>query len=111
MNPSYLSRTVRESGMSMVYWLDNSTLGFLEGKQASMRYLDIMVDEVHPSMLHFYPDGDAHFMDDNATKHRSRSVQNWFAERQLSSNTSSLTTTQPGTEPIENVEEIREIPI
>ncbi|KFM66807.1 hypothetical protein X975_10900, partial [Stegodyphus mimosarum] len=55
---------------------------FLERKQAAMRYLDILADQVHPPVLHFYPDGDGYFMDDNATVHCARSVQNWFTEHQ-----------------------------
>ncbi|GFV34853.1 alpha-mannosidase 2 [Trichonephila clavipes] len=47
-----------------------------------MRYLDILVDEVHPTIWHFYPDGNRYFMDDIATIHRTRNVQNWFAEHQ-----------------------------
>ena len=39
-----------------------------------MRYLDLLADQVHLVMLHFYPDGDGYIMDDNASMHRARSV-------------------------------------
>ncbi|GFS47272.1 hypothetical protein TNCV_4862511 [Trichonephila clavipes] len=45
-----------------------------------MRYLDVLADQVHPAMLHFYPDG---FMDDNTAVHWAKSVQNWIAEHQF----------------------------
>ena len=56
--------------------------GVSRGKQTTMRYLVILVDQVHPAMLHFHPGGDGYFMDDNAPMYRDRSVQNWFAEHQ-----------------------------
>ncbi|GFX90819.1 uncharacterized protein TNCV_3166501 [Trichonephila clavipes] len=49
---------------------------FYEGKQTTKRYLDIL----DPAMLHFYPNGDGYFTDDNATIHHARSIQNWFSE-------------------------------
>ncbi|GFX77538.1 hypothetical protein TNCV_4025881 [Trichonephila clavipes] len=80
MNPSCLTRAVQESGGSimipnMFYWLGSGALVFLEGKQTAVRYLEILVDQVHPAMLHFYPDGDEYLMDVNATIRRVGSVQ------------------------------------
>ncbi|GFX84110.1 hypothetical protein TNCV_4859181 [Trichonephila clavipes] len=62
----------------MFCWHKSGVLGILEGKQVAMRYLNILTEEVHSPMLHFYPDGDEYFMDDNATIHRAISVQNWL---------------------------------
>ncbi|GFV43062.1 uncharacterized protein TNCV_1458911 [Trichonephila clavipes] len=62
----------------MLYRHGKGALVFLEGKQAAMGSLDILAD--HLAMLHFYPDGEGYFMEDNATMYRARSVQDWFAE-------------------------------
>ncbi|GFW67086.1 hypothetical protein TNCV_4031051 [Trichonephila clavipes] len=69
----------------MFCWNGSSALGFLEGKQTTMRYLDTFSNQMYSEMLHFYPDGDGYFMDDNATKYRAKGVQNWFAEHQYDS--------------------------
>ena len=87
MNQSCLTRTVQGSGGStmiwdMFRWHGSCALVFLESKQIAMRYLDILADQVHPAMLHFYPDGDRYFVENNAPMNRVRNVQNWFAEHQ-----------------------------
>ncbi|GFU52903.1 hypothetical protein TNCV_1142151 [Trichonephila clavipes] len=64
----------------MFFWSISHALMFLEDKQTVMRYLDIMADQMHPAMWHFYPASDGYFMNDNATIHRTRSVQSWFVE-------------------------------
>ncbi|GFS72873.1 uncharacterized protein TNCV_1392801 [Trichonephila clavipes] len=61
-------------------WHENGALVFLENKQTAMRYLDILRDQMHFAMLDFYPDSDGYFMDDYATIHRARNIQNWFVE-------------------------------
>ncbi|GFW82598.1 hypothetical protein TNCV_3491701 [Trichonephila clavipes] len=38
----------------------SGALVFLESKQASLRFLDILADQVHPAMLHFHPDVDGY---------------------------------------------------
>ncbi|GFW77317.1 uncharacterized protein TNCV_924331 [Trichonephila clavipes] len=63
-------------------WHGSGVLVFLESKQTAMRYLNILADQVHPAMLHFYPDGDGYFMDSNATIHLARSVRNSSDEYQ-----------------------------
>ena len=68
-----------------------------------MQDLYILVDQVHSAMLHYYPDGDGYFMDDNAPIHRARSVQNWFAEHQPDFQHLSWPTHIPDLNPIENV--------
>ncbi|GFX29548.1 hypothetical protein TNCV_4776201 [Trichonephila clavipes] len=44
-----------------------------------MRYLDLLADQVYPAVLHFGPDGDGYFKDDNASIHHVRCVQNRIA--------------------------------
>ena len=68
-----------------------------------MRYLDILANRVHPAMLHFYPNDDGYFMDDNAPMHRARIVQNWFAEHQSDFQHLSWPQHSPNLNPIENV--------
>ena len=87
----------------MFCWLGSGTLVFLEGKQTAMRYFDIPADEVYPAMLHFYPDGDGYFMDDNAPTYRAKSVQNWSAEHQFGFQQLSWPLHSPDLIPIKNV--------
>ncbi|GFT74043.1 transposable element Tcb2 transposase [Trichonephila clavipes] len=87
MNPSCFTRTVQGSGGSimikgMLCWDGSGVLVIFEGKQTAMRYLDMLVDQMHPEMLHFHPDGDGYFMENNATIHHDSSVRNWFPEHQ-----------------------------
>ncbi|GFU15892.1 hypothetical protein TNCV_2368281 [Trichonephila clavipes] len=58
------------AGMEVVPWYS------LRIKKAVMIYLDILVDQVHPAMLHFYPNNDRYFMANNATIHQPRNDQN-----------------------------------
>ncbi|GFX98056.1 transposable element Tcb2 transposase [Trichonephila clavipes] len=84
VNSSFIIRPVQGSGVNIMiwgmFWHKSGALMFLEGKQTAMRYLDILADQVHPAMLHFYPVGDGYFIDDNATIHRPRSIHNWIPE-------------------------------
>ena len=108
MNPSCLTRTVQESERiimiwGMFCWHGNGVLVFFEGKQTAMRYLDILADQVHSAMLHFYPDGDGYFVDDNEPIHRARIVQNWFGEHQSDFKHFSWPPHSSDLNPIENV--------
>ncbi|GFV52785.1 hypothetical protein TNCV_2874561 [Trichonephila clavipes] len=55
----------------MFCWYGSGALVFLEGKQIALRYLDVLIDQVHFAMLNFYPDGDEYFIDGNAI-HRAK---------------------------------------
>ena len=59
----------------MFCWHGSGAVVFLKGKQTAVRYLGIQADQVHPAMLHFYPDGDEYFMDNNVPRQRAKSVQ------------------------------------
>ncbi|GFU16927.1 transposable element Tcb2 transposase [Trichonephila clavipes] len=87
----------------MFYWHGKCALEFLKGKQAVMRELNMLVDQVHPAMLHFYLDGNRYFMDDSATTHPAQSVQNWFAEHRSDFQHLPLPQHSPNLNPIENV--------
>ncbi|GFW70664.1 hypothetical protein TNCV_2922191 [Trichonephila clavipes] len=60
----------------MFCWHGSNALEFLEYKQTAMRYLDILIDQVHPPMLHCYPHKDGYFVENNSTTLCARSVQN-----------------------------------
>lgn len=66
----------------MCYWYKSGALLFLEGKQTSIGYLDILVDQAQSAMLHFHPDGNGHVMDDNPHVHRAKNVGNRLADHQ-----------------------------
>ncbi|GFX72411.1 transposable element Tcb1 transposase [Trichonephila clavipes] len=85
MNPSCRTRTMLGSVGNILIkrifcWHGSDVLVFLEGKQTAMRYLDILADQAHPEMLHFYLNDNEYFMDGNLTIHRARIVQHWCAE-------------------------------
>ncbi|GFS84642.1 uncharacterized protein TNCV_4607621 [Trichonephila clavipes] len=61
--------------IGMFFWQGGGALVFFEGKQLAMRYIAIVTDQVHPTLLHFYPIGDVYFMDHNVTIYYARSVQ------------------------------------
>ena len=108
MNPSCLTRTVQGSAGSIVVWgmfcwHGSGVLVFLMGKQTAMQYLDILANQVHLAMLHFYPDGDECFMDDNAPIHPARSFQNWLAEHQSDIQRLFWSPHSPDLNPIKNV--------
>ncbi|GFX82120.1 hypothetical protein TNCV_2707501 [Trichonephila clavipes] len=65
----------------MFYWQGSGPLVFLEDKQTTMRYIEILEDQVHTAILCFYSAGDGYLMDGYATMQRARSVQNWFTEQ------------------------------
>ncbi|GFX74937.1 uncharacterized protein TNCV_1845091 [Trichonephila clavipes] len=81
----------------------SDALVVLEDKSTATKYLDILADQVHPTMLHFYPDGDGYFIDSNAAIHRARSVQNWFAEHQSAFQHLPSPPHNPNLNPIANV--------
>ena len=87
----------------MFCWYGSGPLVLLEGKQTAMKYLDILADQVHPAMLHFYSEGDEYFMDDNATIHRARIVRDWFNEHQSDFQQLPWPPQSPELYPIENV--------
>ncbi|GFX45549.1 hypothetical protein TNCV_2740861 [Trichonephila clavipes] len=95
MNPSCFTHTVRGSGGIIMIWSkfcwyrsDALVCVFFEDEKTAIRCLDILADQVHPAVLHFYPDGEGYLIDDIAIIHRARSVQNCFVEHlSLTSNT------------------------
>ncbi|GFW53378.1 transposable element Tcb1 transposase [Trichonephila clavipes] len=88
---------------SIFCWHGSGHLVFLEGKQTAIRYSEILAVQVHPAMLHFYPNGDGNFIDENAPVHRARSVQNWLAEHQSDFQRLPLWPHSLDLNPIENV--------
>ncbi|GFX67454.1 transposable element Tcb2 transposase [Trichonephila clavipes] len=82
-------------------WSEYDPFVFLEGKPV-VRHLDALVDQVHSTMLHFYP------YDDRSSWTiiqlcRSRSVQSWFAEHLFNFQYLPWPQQSPDLNPIENV--------
>ncbi|GFW64155.1 uncharacterized protein TNCV_708601 [Trichonephila clavipes] len=84
--PRFFSTNIRSGGSIRIWgmfcWHEKDAMVFLGDKQTTLKYLDILADQVHPATLNLFPYGDEYFMDDNAAIHHARSVQNWFAEHQ-----------------------------
>ncbi|GFT45731.1 hypothetical protein TNCV_2671631 [Trichonephila clavipes] len=70
----------------MVCWHGSGTLISLEGNRMAMRYIDILENQVHLVMLHFYAHDNGYFMDDNTIILCARSVKIDSLNASLTSN-------------------------
>ncbi|GFW48930.1 hypothetical protein TNCV_3901281 [Trichonephila clavipes] len=73
-----------------------------------MSYQVILIDQLPPTILAFYPDGDGLFMKGNAIIHRLRNVQKRFAEHQSDFQHLPWPPHSPDLSPGENVWELEE---
>ncbi|GFV26258.1 hypothetical protein TNCV_698801 [Trichonephila clavipes] len=67
MNPSRLNSTLQGFGGSIMIWgvfcgYESGVHALLGYNQMAMRYLDILADQVHTEMWHFYTDYAGHFL-------------------------------------------------
>ncbi|GBL87934.1 hypothetical protein AVEN_192094-1 [Araneus ventricosus] len=81
MDPSCIIPTVQANGGSIMIWgcFNGSGLGsetLCDNKIKSQHYLNLLNDQVIPSMDFFFLDGIAIFQDDNAKIHLALIIQN-----------------------------------
>ncbi|GFT65897.1 transposable element Tc1 transposase [Trichonephila clavipes] len=79
VDPAYQVGTVQERGDSIMVWGVSSghCLGSLAHVPTSLnaiRYVELLVDHLHPFMLLCYPDGNGDVLQDNYTSHKSRLI-------------------------------------
>ena len=58
------------------------SLTLCSNKLKSQEYLNILDDQVHPSIDFYFPDGSGIFQDDNTPIHRFHVVQDWFRDHE-----------------------------
>ena len=80
-NPECLVPNVKHEGGSVmtwtaIYWYSAGLIITLDGRNTSSDYVDILGNQVHPT-VRMLPNNDAVFQDDNPPTHRVRSVQSW----------------------------------
>ena len=69
----------------------------------SKDYLDILDDNLRPSMDFYFPNGEGIFQDDNACIHRARNVLDWFEMNSETFQHMNWPAQSPDLNPIENL--------
>jgi hypothetical protein len=84
-NPESLVPTVKHGrGSVMIWaaisWYSAGPLITLNGRIAAREYVDILGNQVHPTVQMLFANNEAIFQYDNSPTHTPRSVQPWFEE-------------------------------
>lgn len=75
----------------------------IEQSLTSVRYLNMVADQVHPFMATVFPAGDGVYQQDNAPCHKGRIVMDWFEEHSSDFQVMSWPPNSPDMNPIEHL--------